>query len=250
MEHPTRLKLGLLRTDSVLEEFQPRFGDYSDMFDALLNGAARDVPGLELEIVGYFVPGGELPGAPDECDGYVITGSRYSVYDPEPWIGRLAAFLEDVIAARRRVAGICFGHQLIAHFFGGRTEPAPAGWSVGVHRVRILRREPWMVPPLPEIGLLSSHKDQVTCLPDGAELIASTDRCPVAGFVMGSAVVALQGHPEFSKPYAEALMRKREALLGPETFTAGIDSLAQDTHEHLVGTWLLRFFSESRATAE
>jgi GMP synthase-like glutamine amidotransferase len=249
MGHPIRLTLGLLRTDTVLEEFQPRFGDYPDMFGSLLDRAAQAFPGLSLELPGYFVPGGELPASPEECDGYVITGSRYSVYDDEPWITSLAAFLAGAVAARRKVAGICFGHQLIAHFFGGRTEPAPAGWAVGVHGVRLLSRETWMVPERARVGLLSSHKDQVSRLPDGARLIASTDSCPLAGFVIGEDVMTLQGHPEFSKSYAEALMRKREGLLGPEKFAAGIESLGQETDEPLVGQWLLRFFLGDRVPA-
>lgn len=250
MAHPIRLTLGLLRTDTVLDEFQPRFGDYPDMFRALLDGAARAFPGLSLELRSYFVPAGELPASPEECDGYVITGSRYSVYDDEAWIADLAAFLARAVAARRKVAGICFGHQLIAHFFGGRTGPAPVGWAVGVHGVRLLSREPWMVPARDRVGLLSSHKDQVSRLPDGARLIASTEACPLAGFVMGDDVMTLQGHPEFSKPYAEALMRKRESLLGPEKFAAGIDSLGEETDEPLVGQWLLRFLAGDRMPAE
>ena len=164
-----------------------------------------------------------------------------SIGDDLEWIRALAGFLGEALEARRRIVGICFGHQLLAHFFGGRTEPAEVGWGVGVHESRLEHTLPWMAGEADAVRLLSSHKDQVTALPAGATLFASSEFCPLAGFVIDDRAMTLQGHPEFSKPYAEALMRRREALLGPETFEAGLSSLAQPTDEALVGEWMLRF---------
>ena len=50
-----------------------------------------------------------------------------------------------------------------------------------------------------------------------------------------------QGHPEFSKEYAESLMRRREALLGPETFAAGLASLEDEIDRELLARWVLNF---------
>ena len=100
-----------------------------------------------------------------------------------------------------------------------------------------------MQPAVCEFGLLSSHKDQVARLPVGAQIIASSESCPCAGFVISNQVMTLQGHPEFNKPYAAALMGKREALLGAQTFADGIESLSQETHADVVAQWLLNFLS-------
>ena len=62
-----------------------------------------------------------------ECDAYIVTGSRLSVYDDEPWIFALAQFIARALNRRKKLIGICFGHQLMAHFFGGLVAPAPAG---------------------------------------------------------------------------------------------------------------------------
>ena len=51
---------------------------------------AEDIP---LEIRDYDVQRGEYPASIDECDAYLITGSRESVYDDQPWIHRLAEFV-------------------------------------------------------------------------------------------------------------------------------------------------------------
>jgi len=228
--------IGILQADSVVEQFQPRFGDYPGMFATLLAGAAE----RPLRFSTFAARDIAYPPA-DACDAYIITGSRYSVYDAEPWIGALAQFVGAALAAERKIVGICFGHQLIAHFFGGRTAAAEAGWGVGVHSVELISHESWMQPAQPEIRLLSSHKDQVLELPANARSIARSDFCPNAGYVIGDQVLTLQGHPEFSKAYAEVLMRSREELLGRQTFEEGIASLQQETHEPLVARWILNF---------
>ena len=63
----------------------------------------------------------------------VITGSKKSVYDDEPWIHDLSNFVLQLHEHKKKTVGICFGHQLIAQALGGRTEAADAGWGVGIH---------------------------------------------------------------------------------------------------------------------
>jgi len=239
-----RLKIGILQTDAVLEEFQPRYGDYPQMFARVLLAAAEQ-ENVELELPVYPVYRGALPEATDDCDGYLITGSRQSVYDDLPWIPLLVEFLRRALADGVKIIGICFGHQLLAHFFGGSTGPAAGGWNVGVHSARVIERESWMQPERQALHLLSSHKDQVTQLPVGARVILSSDSCPVAGFVIGQQVMTVQGHPEFTRDYAEELMRKRAPVIGDETFHAGIASLQQETDEIVTAVWILNFLRGS-----
>ena len=236
MSGSTRLKIGILQADEVVEEYRPRHGNYPGMFEGLLNDAAN---GEELGFETYVAAEGRYPD-PRACDAYVITGSRASVYDDLPWIPPLVDFVGRALAAERKIVGICFGHQLVAHFFGGRTEKAE-GWVVGVHTSRVLVDAPWLDPRLDEVSLLSSHQDQVTELPEDATLIASNDFCRHAGFVWGEHVLTFQGHPEFKKAYSADLMQMRQDVLGDEVFERGMASLEQDTHEDHVGRWILNF---------
>lgn len=239
------LRIGILRTDEVLPEFQAEHGDYPEMFTGLLGSAAQSLsPPQRLELEHYDARQGEFP-EPTDCDGYVITGSRNSVYDDEPWIAPLVVFLRQVIDADRKVIGICFGHQLMAHFFGGRTERAAAGWGVGVHNSCVVGEEAWMVPSQNQLKLLSMHKDQVTVLPEGARLLVSSDFCPIGGFAIGNQVVTLQGHPEFHKNYSRSLMEMRIELIGEPRFQAGMKSLSDDTDEAAVGRWMINFLQMS-----
>lgn len=237
----SEVDIAILATDEVRAEYIDAHGDYPDMFRVLLEKAARDRPEpVTLKLTTYDARKSEFP-EPDAHPAYLITGSRLSVYDDEAWIGILADFLEEVLRAGGKVIGICFGHQLMAHFFGGRTEPAEQGWGVGVQENRTVAREPWMGEGDERLNLLVSHKDQVTRLPDGAKLIVTSDFCPVGGFVMGDQVLTVQGHPEFEKDYSRDLMVMRREMLGEEVFELGVSSLDKETDDDRVGHWIIDF---------
>ncbi|NCF44391.1 MAG: GMP synthase [Proteobacteria bacterium] len=241
MSEPKPLHLGILQTDSVLEDLQPRFGDYPSMFEGLFRAAD---PSMRFST--YNVQRA-LPASLD-CDAYLITGCKLSVYDDLPWIAELADFVRMAMAAQKKILGICFGHQLMAHFFGGAVGPAAAGWAVGVQTSNLVQTPEWMtsVGQAPQqLHLVSSHKDQVLELPEGAEVFASSDFCPVSGFTMGERVLTIQGHPELSAEYSRALMGVRRQLLGEQVYQAGVDSLRQDTDEALFTRWMVAFIQSN-----
>jgi GMP synthase-like glutamine amidotransferase len=235
------LHLGILQTDSVLDGLQERFGDYPEMFGGLFT--AEDP---SIRITTYDVQR-MLPTTLD-CDAYLITGCKLSVYDDLPWIRELAEFVAQAIDGKKKILGICFGHQLIAHFFGGLVAPAPVGWAVGVQTSTLVQKLPWMgdgdqVPD--QLNLVSSHKDQVQRLPEGAQVFASSDFCPVSGFTLGDHVLTIQGHPELNTQYSEALMGVRRELLGEDVYQAGIESLTTPTDAQLFTRWMLAFVRDN-----
>ena len=125
------MKIGILITDAVREELISEHGDYPDMFEDLVAGVDRNI-----EFARFYVQS-KIPESV-ECDGYLITGSRHSVYDELPWIESLVNFVKEVLASRRKIIGVCFGHQLMAHYFGGQVERSVKGWAVGVHKSNIV----------------------------------------------------------------------------------------------------------------
>ena len=227
----------------MLPQLQPEFGDYPFMFEGILSAAASLDPPLNIEFVIYDVVALQYPADPFECDAYVITGSKYSVYDDEPWIHGLRDYVVTLAAAKIKLIGICFGHQMIALALGGHTEAADSGWGVGIHESRLLAHEDFMRPNLSSYRTIVSHKDQVSKLPDGAVLLAESEFCPYSMYRIGEHIFALQGHIEFCPDYSRALMTFRRELIGEAVYGEGIESLEQTDDRLLLARWILNFIS-------
>ena len=79
---------------------------------------------------------------PGATSAVVVTGSSSMVTDREPWSERTAAWLRDAVSARTPVLAICYGHQLLAHAFGGKVEYNPRGRQIGTIDVALTERRP------------------------------------------------------------------------------------------------------------
>ena len=224
------MKVGLLECDDVAGRFPEVKGGYREMFAALL-------PNLEFRY--YEAHRGRIPGSPRECDAWVCTGSKYSVYDGTPWVADLAAFIRSL--GGRKFVGICFGHQMLAHAMGGDVAKAKQGWGVGVLKVDVLHDEPWMQPAMKTFSIQHMHQDQVQRLPSGSVLLASSAHCEVGMFRVGDTMLGIEGHPEFTVEYGAALIRAREAQIGKPGVEKALQSLNRGSDGPTVGRWIERF---------
>lgn len=231
------MKIGILKTDAVRPEWVPTYGEYPDMFEQLFR---RVDPGLTFET--WDVEQGELPTNIDGVSGFVITGSKSSAYDDKPWIRSLEALIRQYHAEKRKLIGICFGHQLIAQALGGVVDKSPKGWGVGVHRYDVA--DPALVADGAgsELCLIASHQDQVMRAPEDAQVIASNSHCEIAGLRIGQNVLTFQGHPEFIPAYSREIMQFRRPMIGDERVATGLASLETvEQQGERVARWLLDF---------
>ena len=236
------MKIGILQCDEVRQSMREEFDDYPDMFCALLNEADST-----LEFAIYRLIDGQFPTDLSECDAYLITGSRTGVYDECDWIPPAEGLVRSLIEAKIPVVGICFGHQLIAQAMGGRVVKSDKGWGQGLHSWEISKTPWWMgEDSAGSFSMLVSHQDQVTELPAGADLIASSDFCSIAVFQLGEYALGFQGHPEFSKDYSRAIMDLRREMIGEQIYCDGLASLSNDPDAQVVARWILRFMGGSR----
>jgi GMP synthase-like glutamine amidotransferase len=230
------MKLGILKTDAVRPQWVPDFGEYPDMFMALLGRLDPD-----LKFVVYDVEQGEYPAAIDEVDAYLITGSKSSVYDDKPWIGVLMDFVRELDRRHKKIVGICFGHQLVAHALGGKTEKSPKGWGVGLHTHRFSEAPAWHDQGDMDFDILVTHQDQVMKTADGSRVLAGSEFCENAVCQVGDHILTFQGHPEFVPAYSREIMEFRRELIGEQAYTAGVASLASDPETQRVARWILDF---------
>lgn len=231
------MHIGILKTDAVRPEWVPNFGEYPDMFEQLL---LQVDPSLTFTT--WDVEQGEFPEHTDSVDGYIITGSKSSVYDDKTWIRDLEAFVRKLHAEHRRIVGICFGHQLVARALGGNVAKSPKGWGVGIHTYDLADSALSADGAGNTVQLLASHQDQVMTAPEGAEVIARNDHCEVAGMRIGDNILTFQGHPEFVPEYSREIMTFRREMIGDDRVAQGMASLDKLEHQGArVARWMLDF---------
>src|SRR5689334_11887432 len=153
----------------------------------------------------------------------------------------------ELLVTERPYVGICFGHQLVAQALGAPVQRATDGWQVGVHDYEIVTRRAWMRPSRERVALIASHEDQVLAVPDGAELLARSDGCPIAGLTIGERAWTIQPHPEFVPALADDLLGRRVDLIGAPEVAAAPATLDRPLAGGVVAGWIRAFFADAGA---
>ena len=225
------MKVGILAAGRPPRSLQPTFGDYPGMFQRLLAGQ-----GYDWQV--FDVPAGDYPATPEACGAYIVTGASAGVYDGDPWIDALLAFLR-AARGRAKLVGVCFGHQAMAQAFGGNVIKSPKGWGVGLHTYGVAEHRGWM-DEKPAVSLSASHQDQVVELPANTTVLGGNDFCPLGMLAYDATSISCQLHPEFEPGYSIALIEGRSGSRFPAE-QAAVESLHRpDDHERVAG-WIERF---------
>lgn len=194
------MKIGILQTGHSPDMLKDEFGDYDELFPALLDGN-----GFEFET--FAVVDGMFPDGTADADGWLITGSRHGAYEDLPWIPKLEQLIRDIHDSGQPIVGVCFGHQIIAQAFGGRVEKFSGGWSVGRTEYDFDGKKVW---------LNAWHQDQVVKAPASADVVGHNVFCRNAMLSYGDTIWTVQAHPEFSNDFVTGLMRTRGKGLVPD----------------------------------
>ena len=146
----------------------------------------------ELDTFCEILPYNKFPEGDDSVIGVILSGSPYSVYDPEAFKVDL-----DKLCGRYPVLGICYGAQYIAYTHGGKVEPAATREYGRANLASCDSKNPLFKGISENSQVWMSHGDTITALPEGFTAIASTEKVKYAAFASESERVwGVQFHPE------------------------------------------------------
>lgn len=232
----------------ILDAFPPEILDDVNWNKTPVDMYIRFFESVEapFEYEGYRVAQGQFPESPDVCDAYLITGSPQGVYDSQPWIADLERFIQDSYQAGKKLVGICFGHQILAHALGGYAEKSDKGWGLGLHSIELRTRKPWMTDMPDQCSLYFVHQDQVMELPPGAELLGGNDFCPNLFYTIDNKALGIQGHPEFTTEIMHEILEGREEKVGEEVHKNAVNSLDKGSPDNQIfAQWIVNFLTAS-----
>ena len=240
------MHIAILQAGRTNPDMPAEFQDYPDMFETLF---AAQTGNDSFTFSNVPVIDGVFPESVDDYDGYLITGSAYGIYDDAPFIADLMTFIRNIFAAGKPLVGICFGHQAIAHALGGHAAKFDGGWGIGTMQVQMVGTADWIPAGIERLDLIHVHQDQVTQLPPQAVRLAESDFCKNAAFAIGKQVFSVQGHPEFTPAYTNALINIREDKIGKDRAAVARSSLENPHDGKQVGGWILDFFATHDAAS-
>jgi GMP synthase (glutamine-hydrolysing) len=114
--------------------------------------------------------------------GVILMGSAASVHDSLDWIKDTRAIIQKAVDKKIPILGICFGHQFLAHFFGGTVDYL---WDTvkrrGVRKVQILENN--LLNNDQEGDLIYSHQEGVTTCPPDFDVSARSSMVEIEAIV-------------------------------------------------------------------
>ena len=146
----------------------------------------------ELDTFCEIVPYNKFPIGDESVIGVILSGSPYSVHDPEAFKVDLSQFV-----GRVPVLGICYGAQFIANTCGGRVEKTDTREYGRAHLQRFDASDPLLRGFEPNSQVWMSHGDTITAIPGSCHTIASTTDVEQAAYASSQVPLwAVQFHPE------------------------------------------------------
>ncbi|PAB59296.1 glutamine-hydrolyzing GMP synthase [Anaeromicrobium sediminis] len=123
--------------------------------------------------------------------GIIFTGGPNSAYlEDSPKIA------EEVFHMNIPILGICYGAQLMAHTLGGKVTKAETR-EYGRVELKLNHTEDIFKDIIDSSKCWMSHTDYIESIPEGFEIIATTEACPVAAMKhTEKSLYGVQFHPE------------------------------------------------------
>ncbi|MCX7738050.1 MAG: glutamine-hydrolyzing GMP synthase [Hydrogenothermaceae bacterium] len=162
--------------------------DFGSQYTQLIARRIRELH-IYSEILPYNTPIEEIKR--HNPKGIVFSGGPASVYEKDAPMPD-----ERVFKLKIPILGICYGLQLISHYFGGEVVKSDKH-EYGKAEIDILDRDDLFYELPKHMHVWMSHGDKITRLPEGFEVLARTFNAPFAAIRnRENRVWGVQFHPE------------------------------------------------------
>ncbi len=181
--------------------------------------------------------------APEDVHAAIITGAIDMVTDDHPWIETTAQWVREAMLAETPLLGICFGHQLIAHALGGGVGNNPNGAKFGntqIQKTGSATNDPIFADLPDSLNMQVFHFQSVLSLPEGAEVLATSEHDPFHAVKYAPYSWGVQFHPEFDADIMKGSYDVYEEDISAEGCC--VDTLRHKAFDTKEGRVLLRRF--------
>ncbi|MEM9499029.1 MAG: type 1 glutamine amidotransferase [Pseudomonadota bacterium] len=167
----------------------------------------------------------------DAYDALWVMGGPMDTWqeDEHPWLREEKAFIRDAVAERGvPFLGLCLGHQLLADALGGTVAPSKTP-EIGIMDVQLTEAgaSGVLFDGLPErFKCLQWHSAEVTALPEGSIVLATSPECAVQAMKWGTRAYSMQFHIEI-EPDTVQVWSEIEEYSGALEKALGPGSLAK-----------------------
>jgi GMP synthase (glutamine-hydrolysing) len=176
--------------------------DFGSQYTQLIARRVR-----ELNIYSDIVPYNKMPSLDESVKAVILSGSPFSTQEKDALRLELDSFVGKI-----PVLGVCYGAQYIADYYGGKVARSDKR-EYGKAQICDISSDAFFKHVSPDSQVWMSHGDTIMALPEGFELLASTESIPVAAFKaandrFAAPLYALQFHPEVTHSLEGTTMLK------------------------------------------
>lgn len=187
-------KFLILKTGTSLQSIVEKEGDFEQFF----------IRGMNLKKDQYQIfdvtKNSKFPDK-TKYSGILITGSPANITEKHEWIDRTSSWIIEK-NHNTPILGVCFGHQLLAHAFGGEVDFHPKGMEIGHTSIKMqisgVHDELFSFLPH-DFDSYVVHSQTVTKLPENAVVLASNQFDKHQGVRYAHKIWGTQFHPEYTE---------------------------------------------------
>ncbi len=163
--------------------------DFGSQYTQLIARAVREA-NVYCEIIPFHKSFEFEPG----LKGIILSGSPFSVNEENAPTVVIPEFVKHI-----PVLGVCYGAQLTAKEYGGRVDKSNKR-EYGRAKMQIGKKDILLNGISDNSQVWMSHSDSIVALPEGFEVLATTESIPIAAFKKTTTdskpLYGLQFHPE------------------------------------------------------